>query len=83
MSTNTLVGSKVTTATVVRALDKDFPGWGAPGELDHFVDHPAGTEATIVGVESHGSNPWTRYILAFADGSHTAGGLGAKVINWS
>lgn len=82
MANASLVGRKVTTAEVVRALDSEFPGWGKPGEFDHFVDHPEGSTATIVGIEQHGSAPFTRYVLSFPDGSRTAGGRGPNAIVW-
>jgi hypothetical protein len=57
----------------VRALAVDFPGWGDPNYRDYFVDHLAGVEGEVVGTESHGSNPWTRYTVRWDDGTRSSG----------
>lgn len=56
-----------------RRYGTDFPGWDAPDAADHLLEAEPGLTGTITSVESHGSNPWTRYSVRFDDGSHTAG----------
>jgi hypothetical protein len=52
----------------------DFPGWGAEDYRDYLLDIPEGLTGVVTDVESHGSNPWTRYSVRFSDGT-TASGL--------
>jgi hypothetical protein len=55
------------------ALAADFPGWGSPGYEDFLVPIPEGAHGVVDHVESHGSNPWTRYTIRFADGTRASG----------
>lgn len=50
-------------------LTADFPGWGADDYADHLVPIERGSFAVITSDASHGSAPYTRYCLRFADGS--------------
>jgi hypothetical protein len=59
-------------------LGDDFPGWGADFETvvkpyleAHRLQH--GEVGRIVDIESHGSNPWTRYTVEFEDGGRVSG----------
>jgi hypothetical protein len=54
-------------------LAADFPGWGADNYADFLVPMEAGLTGTITNVESHGMNPWTRYTVAFDNGTRTFG----------
>lgn len=72
--TQTPAGKAVVTLTTrTRRLAPDFPGWDHPNYGDYLLDIPAGLRGTITGVESHGSNPWTRYTVQFEDGSRASG----------
>jgi hypothetical protein len=51
----------------------DFPGWDAPDYASYLLPIPAGLEGTVTCVESHGSNPWTRYSVTFTDGTAASG----------
>lgn len=45
-----------------------------PYVLDgEHVDWQAGLTGVVTCVESHGSNPWTRYTIRFADGGFASG----------
>jgi hypothetical protein len=46
-----------------------FPGWGAADYADHLAPIARGSWAVITSVQSHGSAPYTRYSVRFADGS--------------
>lgn len=72
-------GTKIRTTKPMRFLAPDFPGWGADNYADFFLDLPAGVEATVTSIESHGSNPWTRYCIRTADGARTMGVFPAHV----
>lgn len=73
-STNSAEGKRVVTLdTQTRRLAKDFPGWDAPNHLDFLLETPAGILGTIIKIEHHGSNPWTRYYIRFDDGSVSGG----------
>lgn len=63
----------MTLATRHRRLSADFPGWDAPDRERHLLDTPHGLRGQVVSVESHGSNPWTRYTIKFEDGSRGTG----------
>lgn len=52
----------------------DWPGWEHPDHKNFLLDIPAGLTGTVIWVESHGSNPWTRYSVRFDDDS-TAHGM--------
>lgn len=67
------VGTEVRATAPIRALAVNFPGWGAPNYADFFEDHSTGQVGEVVGVESHGQNPWTRYTVRWIDGSRTSG----------
>lgn len=66
-------GHRVTTTKPMRFLAADFPGWGDPNYADYFVDLPAGQHGVISDVESHGSNPWTRYTILLDNNCRTSG----------
>lgn len=66
--------SIVALETKHRRRAANFPGWGDPNYADHLLPIPAGLEGIITHVESHGSNPWTKYSVRFEDGT-TASGL--------
>lgn len=61
-------GQKVRVAEQIRCLAADFPGWGDPNYADYFTTMEPGEEAVVRDVNSHGSNPWTRYTLETEDG---------------
>jgi len=65
-----------------RRLAADFPGWGAEDYADYFIDTlpEGGLAGTITSVESHGSNPWTRYSVRFEDGTTASGLVAGKDI---
>jgi hypothetical protein len=65
-------GMTVTLREPRRALAPNFPGWEHYTQ-DDFVDHEPGITGVIVSVESHGSNPWTRYSVRWEDGSRSSG----------
>jgi hypothetical protein len=68
-------GRRVTAlVTKVRRRAVDFPGWGAADYAEFLLPIPEGLAGVITRVESHGSNPWTRYSVRFDDGT-TASGL--------
>lgn len=50
-------------------LLSSFPGWDAADYADHLVPVEPGSFAVIISEQSHGSAPYTRYSLRFADGS--------------
>lgn len=56
-----------------RRLAVDFPGWGADNYRDFLLPIPAGLTGVVTTVESHGSNPWTRYTVRFDDGTRASG----------
>jgi hypothetical protein len=60
-------------ATSHRRFPADFPGWGRPGAAESLLPIPQGLPGVIADVESHGSNPWTRYSVRFADGTRACG----------
>jgi hypothetical protein len=64
----------VTLETQHRRFAVDFPGWGADDYADYLLPIPELLFGEVIGVESHGSNPWTRYGVRFEDGT-TAHGL--------
>lgn len=57
-----------------RRFAAGFPGWDAPDCDDYLLPIPAGLCGEITYVESHNSNPWTKYGVRFEDGT-TAHGL--------
>lgn len=59
----------VALATRTRRHAVDFPGWGAANYADFLLPIPEGTAGVITAVNSHGSNPWTRYNVRFTDGT--------------
>lgn len=63
----------VSMETRTRRLSQDFPGWGAPDYREHLLPIPAGLTGVVTTVESHGSNPWTRYTVMFDDGTRASG----------
>lgn len=65
-----LKGTKVRAAQPLRSLTADFPGWGKQTEA-HFTTVPAGTRGTVDAVNSHGSAPYTRYCVTWANGART------------
>lgn len=66
-------GRRVVLIRTRRVLHQDFPGWGADNYADFLVDRDPGLEGVITSVESHGSNPWTRYTVRFDDGTRASG----------
>jgi len=56
-----------------RRLAADFPGWGKESASDFIDTGATGLTGIVVSVESHGSNPWTRYSVRFIDGSSASG----------
>ena len=56
-----------------RRLPADFVGWGHPDAIGSLLEPVAGLIGTITNVESHGSNPWTRYSVRFVGGSTSSG----------
>lgn len=80
-STNSAEGRRVVTLdTKTRRLAKGFPGWNAPNYEDFLVETPAGIMGTIIEIEHHGQNPWTRYYVRFDDGSVSGGMIIGKDI---
>ena len=61
-------------ASKVRRYGSDFPGWGHPDAASFLLEPIAGLGGVVTAVESHGSNPWTRYAVRWSDGS-TSNGL--------
>lgn len=59
--------------TTRRRLAADFPGWGAANYEAHLLPLTGGLLGTVTSVESHGSNPWTRYSVRFDDGTSASG----------
>jgi hypothetical protein len=70
-----LKGRRVVTTHKIHGnrLAKDFPGWGTTNYDDFLVPMQGGLHGTVINVESHGSNPWTRFGIEFDDGSHAYG----------
>lgn len=76
-------GQTVVTTKAIRFLAANFPGWGEwqrrrnAGEPtntpEFFVEVPAGTIVTVASIESHGSNPWTRYVVTTQAGERAPG----------
>lgn len=65
-------------------LSADFPGWGAENYADHLIPiaSAAGMTGTVTSVNSHGSNPWTRYSVRLADGGHMIDGVPGVDFDW-
>lgn len=66
-------GTKIRMIESRRMLAANFPGWGDPNYADFFVQCEIGDSGVITDVESHGSNPWTRYSIRLANGSRQHG----------
>jgi hypothetical protein len=76
-------GRKVIARTTsVRGYDDSFPGWGDPNAADYLKPITAGTVGTVTRVESHGSNPWTRYTVRFNDGVRASGLVPGADFDW-
>ena len=59
---------------VAGSTHRRFPaGWNGDWDNVGWLDPQPGLAGTVAGVESHGSNPWTRYGVRFDDGSYAAG----------
>lgn len=71
LARGTTVRTLVTTK--IRRRAADFPGWGAPNCHDFLLDPRPGLFGTVTHVEYHGSSPWTRYSVRFADGTSASG----------
>lgn len=69
--------------TRVRRLAVDFPGWGAENYADFLLPTPAGLPGTVTHVESHGSNPWTRYTVRYDDGTRSSGLVPGADFDWA
>lgn len=61
-------------ACKTRRFGPDFPGWGVENAASFLLEPVAGLTGVVTNVESHGSNPWTKYGVRFADGT-TSNGL--------
>ncbi len=72
-------GTKITITAAMRFRTPDFPGWSDPNYQDFLVDLPAGQAGVVTDVESHGSNPWTRYTVRLDSGHRTSGVVPSKV----
>lgn len=56
-----------------RRFAVDFPGWSHPDHADYLLPIPPGLKGVITGIESHSSNPWTKYAVRFEDDSRASG----------
>jgi O-acetyl-ADP-ribose deacetylase (regulator of RNase III) len=56
-----------------RGFAPTFPGWQDPDHMKHMPSLKPGWLGTITKVESHGSNPWTRYSITFDNGIRAHG----------
>lgn len=65
-------------------LSKDFPGWGESDAYDHLVPmaEAAGLEGVVTSVNSHGSNPWTRYSIRLTNGGFVIDGVPGVDFDW-
>lgn len=65
-------------------LDRDFPGWGEPDAYDHLIplDTVGGMEGVVTSVNSHGSNPWTRYTILLDNGGRLIDGIADSDFDW-
>lgn len=71
---NSAIGKRVVAIeTSTRRFPKNFPGWSAPNAADLLLEIPIGLAGRITEVESHGHNPWTRYLVYFDDGTWSNG----------
>lgn len=66
-------------------LTWDFPGWGDPNYTAHLqpLASIAGTVGVVTSVESHGSNPWTRYSVRLANGGSASGLVPGEDFDWA
>jgi hypothetical protein len=64
-------GQRIITRPGVRArrFAVDFPGWDHPAYKAWLLDIPAELPGTVIGVNSHGTAPFTRYDVLFDDGT--------------
>lgn len=80
-------GATVTIREGVRGnfLAASFPGWGEPDAYDHLVPlaSVAGMSGTVRSVNSHGSNPWTRYTIKLANGGTVIDGVPGVDFDWA
>jgi hypothetical protein len=60
-------------ATGHRCWGPDFPGWGDPDAAARLRPIEAGQLGVITSVESHGAAPYTRYTVAFENGTRASG----------
>jgi hypothetical protein len=76
--------SIVTKASHIKVLLPTFPGWGAPVEeySQHIAPLPVGMAGRVQHVNSHGSNPWTRYSVLLEDGSRLIDGVAGRDFDW-
>lgn len=65
-------------------LAADFPGWGADNYEDFLVPmaEAAGLSGIVTSVNSHGSNPWTRYSITLENGGHVIDGVPGNDFDW-
>lgn len=65
-------------------LTPDFPGWGAPDYADYLtpVAQFAGQIGIVRSVNSHGSNPWTRYSILIETGHYLIDGIEGRDFEW-
>lgn len=72
----------VSLGSPVRGFGPDFPGWGHPDAVSYLREIPAGLAGVITQVESHGSNPWTRYSIRYP-GLTTHGAVPGVDFDWT
>lgn len=79
-------GAAVVVREAVRGnyLAEDFPGWGAPNYEDFLVPltEAAGLSGIVTSVNSHGSNPWTRYSIRLENGGYIIDGVPGNDFDW-
>lgn len=80
-------GSRIVVREGVRGnyLDAQFPGWGQPDAYDHLlpIASIAGMTGVVSSVNSHGSNPWTRYSIRLANGGLIIDGVPGVDFDWA
>ncbi len=47
-----------------------------------LAEVPVGTVGVVTSVESHGSNPWTRYVVEYPGGARGAGLVPDRDFEW-
>lgn len=66
-------------------LSADFPGWGADNYDEHLlpIASIAGMRGVVTTVNSHGSNPWTRYCILLENGGRIIDGVPGDDFDWA